>query len=102
MLTEIWPRARRQANDALLTLGEHVRLPEDCLTSRSRRWTTALFPAGRHRSGEDHAPAHPGPPLPAPSTRGSGASPPRMKLDAGPLERDRSPLPQRALVTHLH
>jgi hypothetical protein len=46
MLIDTWPRARRQANDALLAFGEHVRLPEFCPYTSEQALDDGFVPNG--------------------------------------------------------
>jgi hypothetical protein len=46
MLLDIWPRARRQANDALLAFGEHVRLPQVCPYTPEQALDDGFVPSG--------------------------------------------------------
>ena len=46
MLSDIWPRARRQANDALLAFGEHVQLPEVCPYTSEQALDDGFIPGG--------------------------------------------------------
>ena len=46
LMTEVWPRARRQALDALSAFGEQVRFPEACPYSLEQALDERFFPEG--------------------------------------------------------
>lgn len=46
MLAEVWPRARRQARDALLAFGEQVPLPEACPYTPEQALDEGFLPPG--------------------------------------------------------
>jgi hypothetical protein len=46
IMAEVWPRARRQARDALNAFGEQAALPEQCPYSLEQALDEAFFPEG--------------------------------------------------------
>jgi hypothetical protein len=46
IMADVWPRARRQALDALRAFGEQVPLPEDCPYSLEQALDETFFPDG--------------------------------------------------------
>jgi hypothetical protein len=46
ILAEVWPRARRQACNALLAFGERVHIPEACPYSSEQALDDSFFPGG--------------------------------------------------------
>lgn len=46
LLAEVWPRARRQARDALLAFGERVPIPDGCPYTSEQALDDGFFPRG--------------------------------------------------------